>query len=238
MARDCVLVTGVSRGIGKAIAARLADDGYRVVGVSRSRPEGFPGEHRAIDLSDAPAAKAALAEIAAEFAPQRLVANAGIAAGSGIGEVTDDEIESVLKVNLQSVIWCMQAVMPAMRSGGFGRIVLIGSRAALGKAQRIAYASSKAALGGLARTTALEVGRDGVTINVVAPGPIETEMFAQLQPEGSPARNAIVSAMPVGRVGRPEEIAAACAYFLHDDAGFTTGQTLYVCGGMTVGLTQ
>jgi len=238
MARETVLVTGVSRGIGKATAAQLADNGYAVVGVSRSKPDAFPGPHRAIDLSDPESAKAALQDIADEFKPQRLVANAGIASGLGIDSVDDAELEEVFKVNLQSVVWCIQAVLPAMRADGFGRIVLIGSRAALGKVNRVAYSASKSALGGLARTTALEVGRDGVTINVVAPGPIDTEMFSQFQPPGSPAREAIVGGTAVGRVGRPDEIAAACGYFLSDAAGFTTGQTLYVCGGMTVGAVQ
>ncbi|MEM7775666.1 MAG: SDR family oxidoreductase [Pseudomonadota bacterium] len=237
MARNTVLVTGVSRGIGRAIADRLAAGGYQVVGISRTLPEDYAGIHRCIDLSQA-TAKAQLADVVAEFAPGRLVANAGISSGAGLLDVNDGDLEDVWRVNLQSVVWSMQAVVPTMQADKFGRIVVIGSRAALGKAERTAYAASKAALGGVVRTTALEFGRDGITINIVAPGPIDTEMFAKHQPEGSPARQAIVDTTAVGRIGRPDEVAKATRYFLSDDAGFTTGQTLYVCGGMTVGAVQ
>ncbi len=235
MARETVLVTGVSRGIGKAIAADLSGRGYAVVGLSRSAPaDGFDGIHRAVDLG-APDAKARLMEIAAEFAPGRLVANAGISGAGTLEETTDADFAEMFRVNVQSVMWAMQAVAPAMRADGFGRIVVLGSRAALGKRARIAYATAKSALTGLVRTTALELGPAGITVNIIAPGPIETEMFTTLQPHGTPARQAIVDQVPVGRVGEPSEIAAATAYFLSNDAGFTTGQTLHVCGGMSIG---
>jgi 3-oxoacyl-[acyl-carrier protein] reductase len=232
--RPAALVTGVSRGIGRAIATRLAADGYHVVGVSRSAPENFEGTYRALDLS-APDAKAQLFEIAAEFKPSRVVANAGISAGGPIEDVSDDEFADVMRTNVQSVLWTMQAGLPAMKANSFGRIVVIGSRASLGKAERVPYAASKSALSGMVRTAALELGRHGITVNIVAPGPIDTEMFAKHQPEGSPAREKIVSTMPVGRMGLPEEVADAVAYFCGDKAGFTTGQSLFVCGGLSVG---
>ncbi|MEM1306017.1 MAG: SDR family oxidoreductase [Pseudomonadota bacterium] len=234
MGRQTALVTGVSRGIGAAIATRLNAQGYDVVGISRSTPDGFAGTHYAVDLG-ASDAKARLADIAAEHKPGRLVANAGIAGAADLLATTDADFEQVQRVNVQSVIWAMQACAPHMTADAFGRIVVVGSRAALGKKERISYATSKAALEGLVRTAALELGPDGVTVNIVAPGPIETEMFATLQPEGSPARKRITDATAVLRMGRPAEVADACGYFLGDDAGFTTGQTLFVCGGMSVG---
>jgi NAD(P)-dependent dehydrogenase (short-subunit alcohol dehydrogenase family) len=123
-----------------------------------------------------------------------------------------------------------------MRAAGFGRIVNLGSRALLGREGRIAYGGSKAAVVSMTRTLALETARDGITVNCVAPGPVETEMFAQNHPHGSAERTRITGAMPMGRVGTTAEIAAACAYFLSDAAGFTTGQVLYVDGGLSVGL--
>ncbi|MEL6621314.1 MAG: SDR family oxidoreductase [Pseudomonadota bacterium] len=234
MGRETVLVTGVSRGIGSAIAARCSVDGFATIGLSRTPPETFHGEHYAVDLNSV-ASRDLLTEIANDHAPTRLVCNAGVASSSGILDETDESFERVMRVNVQSIVWAMQACIPHMKAVGFGRIVVIGSRAALGKRERIAYATSKAALEGLVRTTALEVGGDGITVNLVAPGPIETEMFTKLQPVGSDARRKIVDTTAVGRVGTPAEIASAVSYFLSNDAGFTTGQSLYVCGGMSVG---
>lgn len=234
MGREHVLVTGVSRGIGKAIAQRLSEDGYTVIGISRRPAEGFRGIHRAVDLGQ-PEAREALAGIAAEFAPLRLVANAGVVEAAALDAVTPEQFAHAMRVNLESVIWAMQAVAPAMREARFGRIVTLGSRAALGKAERAVYASSKAAVAGLTRSMALELGPHGITVNCVAPGPIDTEMFAENQPEGSPARNALVSRVPLGRMGRPEEIAACVAFLASDEASFVTGQSLYACGGYSVG---
>ncbi len=228
-----VLVTGASRGIGLAIAERLAADGRSVVGVARSEPKGFPGTFHEVDLLD-PAAKAALAEIAAGHSVLHLVNNAGLIDVAAIEDVDEAQLARAMRLNVEAGLWALQAALPAMKAAGFGRIVTIGSRAALGKPGRLAYSASKAAINGLTRTAALELAAHGITVNVVAPGPIETEMFAANTPPGSPARAAFVEAVPVRRMGTPEEVAAAVAYFLSDAAGFTTGQTLYVCGGLSI----
>ncbi|MEM7500225.1 MAG: SDR family oxidoreductase [Pseudomonadota bacterium] len=231
--RNTVIVTGASRGIGKAIAARLAADGYDVVGLARGAFEG-PGVQRQVDLDD-PAARERLAEIAAECGACRLVANAGIVTVGGVADVIDADFEVTMRVNVQSVIWAVQAVLPAMKAAGFGRIVTLGSRAALGKAGRASYASSKAAVTGLTRSLALDLAPHAITVNGVAPGPIDTEMFAVDQPLGSPAREALLARVPLRRMGAPDEVAAAVAHLVSDEAGFTTGQMLHVCGGLSVG---
>ncbi|MBY8974521.1 SDR family oxidoreductase [Rhodobacteraceae bacterium NNCM2] len=234
MGRDTILVTGVSRGIGKAIAARAAEDGYEVIGLSRSAIPGFNGTHYCVDLGD-DAAKGQLVEIASKHAPCRVVANAGIARSAPLAEITSQDFTDTMQVNLLSVIWTIQAAVPAMREAGFGRIVTIGSRAALGKAARGVYSASKAGITGLTKTLALELAPDGITINCVAPGPIDTEMLKIGQPIGSPEREALTSSVPLRRLGEAEEIAHTVAYFVSDGAGFTTGQTLNVCGGLTIG---
>ncbi|MEM8819647.1 MAG: SDR family oxidoreductase [Pseudomonadota bacterium] len=200
-----VIVTGASRGIGKAIAARFATDGYDVVGIARGPFEG-PGVQRQVDLNT-PAAKAELAEIAAESGALRLVANAGIVTVGAVEEIPDADFEATMRVNVQAALWSVQAVLPAM----------------------------KAAVTGLTRTLALELAPHGITVNGVAPGPIDTEMFATDQPPGSSAREALLSHVPLRRMGSSEEVAAAVAYLASDEAGFTTGQMLHVCGGLSVG---
>lgn len=230
---NSVLVTGVSRGIGKAAAYYLAKKGYHVIGVARTDPGEFPGTFRKIDLNDV-SAKDVFASIAEEFAPTRLVLNAGYVDAKLFEDIDDEGFEQTIRVNLQSQIWAMQALLPAMKKQTFGRVVLIGSRASLGKVGRASYSASKAALSGLARTSALELAPHGITVNVISPGPFETEMFTSLQPIGSSAREKLVSHIPMGRVGDPEEMAATIDFFISDKAGFMTGQNLFVCGGASL----
>ncbi|MNV52241.1 Acetoacetyl-CoA reductase [compost metagenome] len=139
-------------------------------------------------------------------------------------------------VNVVASVLCAQALIPGMRAQGMGRIVNITSRAALGKTQRIAYASSKAALHGFTKALALEVAGSGITVNAVGPGPIATELFEKVNPPGAASTLRILETIPAQRMGLPSEVAHAVASFLDARAGFITGQVLYVCGGMTVGL--
>lgn len=229
------VVTGVSRGIGTAIAQDLARRGHRVVGLARTQPEAFDGEFYSVDLADPAATAATMAEITRKHRVLRLVNNAGIARIAPVEAATLEDFEAIMAVNVRSVMQCMQAVLPGMREAQFGRIVNIGSRAGMGKEGRLIYGASKAAIVSMTRTVALEYAGDGITANCIGPGPIETDMIRKSYPAGSDKRTAFTRQVPVGRFGQPEEIAHACAYFLSDEAGFTTGQVLYICGGMSVG---
>jgi 3-oxoacyl-[acyl-carrier protein] reductase len=234
---SCAIVTGASRGIGAAIIKRLDAQGVACINLDRHPPQGKSRtRYEEVDLSDAAATAAVLERLTKEAEPLWLVNNAAIVAPAPLEEVKIAELEQVVSVNLRAVIQCTQAVLPAMKRAGFGRIVNISSRAALGKELRTVYAASKAGLIGMTKTWALELGAFGVTVNAVGPGPIETELFRAVNPADSPRTRAIIEGVPVRRLGQPEDIAHAACFFLSDDAGFVTGQTLYVCGGMTVGV--
>jgi len=232
------LVTGGSRGIGRAVTERLLQDGYQVVNFDIAAPVApLPNEAWvAVDLSDAAATRAAVADLAAKQTVLRLVNNAGIVRPALVEDATPEDLAAVMAVNIQAPLLLMQGLLPTMRRQRFGRVVNIASRAALGKVQRSSYAASKAGLLGLTRTWALETAADGVTVNAIGPGPIATELFEQVNPPGAPQTEAIRASIPVRRMGTPADVAHAVASFLDARAGFITGQVLYVCGGMTVGL--
>ncbi|MBR8657361.1 SDR family oxidoreductase, partial [Achromobacter sp. Marseille-Q0513] len=237
MKNGTVLVTGGSRGIGRAIVARLIEDGYEAVNFSRGAPESLlPGEtFRSVDLADARAAGEAARELAASRPVLHLVNNAGMIEVAGIEAVTQDALARTMAVNLVAPVVLLQALLPGMRAARHGRVVNIGSRAALGKPGRTAYGASKGALAAMTRTWALELAADGITVNTVAPGPVATELFNASNPPGDPRTRALEAAIPVGRSGLPEEVAHVVAMFMDRRAAFVTGQLIHVCGGVSVG---
>lgn len=234
MAKHTVLVTGASRGIGKAIATRCLEDGLEVIGLSTTAREDLPWTHYGVDLAG-PDAKAALGEIIARHRPCRYVGNAGVLINGRLEDVRSDDFDRLMRVNLLSLMETANLMLPVWAEETFGRVVLIGSRAALGKENRVLYGASKAGVTGLGRTLALELAPHQVTVNVIAPGPIATDLFEHGQPVGSPARIKIESSIPLGRVGTPEDIAQAASFLLDDGSGYVTGQSLNVCGGLSTG---
>ena len=189
-----------------------------------------------VDLADAAATTQAAAEVAQRFAIDSFVHNAGIIRPALLADVQPDDLPTLSQLDLGSAITLMQALLPRMRAQRFGRVVLMSSRGALGLATRSAYAATKAGMVGLARTWALELAADGITVNVVAPGPIRgTEMFHAVVPAESEREARLAPAIPVQRLGTPDDVARAVEFFIAPEAGFVTGQVLYVCGGASVG---
>lgn len=232
-----VLVTGGSRGIGAAICARLRQDGFKVIALDRIEPEHADlDDFRLCDVSQVQALQDALRSIVAAHEPTALVNNVGVVRPAGLADTTVDDLRGVLDVNVRSAMLCAQALLPAMKAAGEGRIVSVTSRVALGKELRTAYSASKAALHGMTKTWALELARYGITVNAVAPGSIGTAEFDRNNPPDDPRTRAIVSAIPAGRIGTPDDIANATSFFLDARSSFVNGQVLYVCGALTVGL--
>ncbi|RMF08838.1 MAG: SDR family oxidoreductase [Alphaproteobacteria bacterium] len=230
------IVTGASRGIGRAIAERLGEEGWQVINLDRQPPDGEkPGARWVeIDLADAAALTACLAQLLEEGPVTGLVNNAGIGIPTLLEETTAEDFDLTTAINMRAPMLLAKAVVPGMREAGFGRIVNISSRTYLGKTHRTAYAATKAGILAMGRVWALELGSAGITVNTIAPGPIRTELFDQVNPPEMPRTQAIIDSVPVGRIGLPEDIANAVAFFMDERADFVTGQTLHVCGGITL----
>ena len=231
------VVTGGSAGIGAAICRQLLDAGDTVINLDRNAA-GFDHPRLRsirIDLADAAATTALAASLAAEYSVIRTVNNAGNNRLNLAEDVTLDDLDHVVALHLKTPLILMQAFLPAMKEAGFGRIVNIATRAVLGRTHRSVYAATKSGMIGYTRTWALELGRHGITVNTVAPGPIATELFDASNPPGSATRENLVNMLAVKRLGTPDELARAVLFFLSPDNGFITGQTLYVCGGSSLG---
>lgn len=240
------LITGAAQGIGKAIASKMAREGASVAlldinprvheTAGEISAEGKSAMALTVDIGDKVAVEGAVKDISKRFKKiDILVNNAGIVRPALLEDVTENDWDQVIQVSLKGTFFCTRNVLPFMKKEGYGKIVNISSRASLGKLERTVYATCKAGMIGLARTWALELAPHNINVNNVAPGPIATELFENANPPGSPKTNAILKSVPLGKMGRPEDVANAVAFLASDEASFITGQTLFVCGGVTIG---
>jgi len=235
MADHTTLITGASAGIGRASAELLAKRGHHVVGMARREADDFPGTYIRVDLMDERATADALAEATEKFEIDGLVNNVGIVRPARFEDITLEDLLDVYKLNVARAVQCTQAVLPAMERRKYGRIVNIASLVTRGVPHRTSYAASKCALVSCTTSWALEFATRGITVNAVSPGPTATEMFNTHNPPGSPGHARYVGMTPMKRVAPPEEVAAAVAFFMSEEAAFITGQNLYVDGGASVG---
>jgi len=235
---NAIVVTGGSTGIGAAICQRLLDTYPIVINLSRRPAEmNHPNLiNISVDLSDREATQAAAKKIAEEFSVSGFVHNAGLIRANLIEDVQLEDLDYLSQVHLGAAITLTQAFVPQMKANTFGRVVLITSRAALGLQTRTSYSATKAGMMAMARTWALELGEFGITVNTVAPGPIQdTEMFAAVVGDDREKIPNMANSIPVKRLGKSIDVANAVDFFMSPEAGFVTGQTLMVCGGASLG---
>ncbi|MEQ9450404.1 MAG: SDR family oxidoreductase [Pseudomonadales bacterium] len=233
------IVSGGSEGIGLSISRRLIERNIRVVSLT-DRSGCFTHENFIeikVDLTDREQTLEACGKIK-DFSPTILVCNAGFVKSALLEDVELEDLDALNEIFIAGSISTLQACLPAMKRASFGRVILISSRAAVGLESRTCYSAAKSGQFGLARTWALELGRYGITVNVVAPGPISTRMFTDVVPTGSEKENALIETIPMRRIGTTEDIAKAVNYFSDTENSFVTGQILYVCGGTSVGTLQ
>jgi 3-oxoacyl-[acyl-carrier protein] reductase len=241
------IVTGAARGIGAATAKRLARDGFAIGVVDLDAAAGAPvvdaiveagGKAIAIgaDVSDEDKVNAAVAEVTERLgAPTALVNNAGVLRDNLIFKMTVDDWNTVLGVHLRGAFLMSKAVQSHMVEAKWGRIVNLSSTSALGNRGQVNYSAAKAGMQGFTKTLAIELGRFGVTANAVAPGFIVTEMTKitaeRMGVSFEDMQKGAATQIPVGRVGQPEDVANTIAFLASDDAGFVSGQVIYVAGG-------
>jgi 3-oxoacyl-[acyl-carrier protein] reductase len=236
------LVTGASRGIGKAIADALGAQGATVIGTAttpagaeaisaRFAESGIKGQGMCLDVGDDASVDGVLGQISEQFGPVNiLVNNAGITRDNLLMRMKSEEWDSVLNTNLTSVYRLSKACLRAMMKAKTGRIINIASVVgASGNAGQTNYSAAKAGMFGFTKSLAQEVGSRGITVNAVAPGFIDTDMTREL-PDAQ--REALLAGIPLGRLGKPEEIASVVAFLASDAAGYVTGETIHVNGGM------
>jgi NAD(P)-dependent dehydrogenase (short-subunit alcohol dehydrogenase family) len=228
------IVTGGSAGIGRAIVQRLMERGEEVVSLDL-QPGDAKVKHVQVDLTDAQATAQAAQELAKTHSITTVIHNAGVIRPALLPEVKLGDLNALVNLHLGAAITLTQAALPAMKAARYGRVVLVSSRAVLGLPTRTSYSATKAGMLGMARTWALELAPLGITVNVVAPGPIETDNFYSVIPRGSPQVERVAQSIPVKRLGQPDDVARAVLFFADRGAGFVTGQVLYVCGGTSVG---
>lgn len=226
------VVTGGASGIGRAIADRLRADGYHVATIDLNPSDDEFAQ--TADVTDRAQVEAALSAIRAQLGPVTILVNAaGLDGFKRFTDITFEEWQKVVDVNLNGVFHCIQAVLPDMVDAGWGRIVNISSSSTHSGTPYMAhYVAAKSAVNGLTKSLALEYGPAGITVNAVPPGFIDTPMLRNAEARGRLGDvQATIDATPVRRIGKPEDIAAACAFLISEEAGYITGQILGVNGG-------
>ena len=239
MTKQIALITGASRGIGRAIAERLADDGFLVIGTATSDAGadsisiylGENGKGMKLDVSDSESVSTAIKTINDDFGtPTILVNNAGITRDNLLMRMKDDEWDDIINTNLTSVFRMCKAVLRGMMKVKTGRIINISSVVgSTGNAGQANYAAAKAGMIGFTKSMAKEVGSRNITVNTVAPGFIDTDMTRELNDD---VKNALLTSIPLSRLGEAKEIAHAVAFLASSGASYITGETIHVNGGM------
>jgi NAD(P)-dependent dehydrogenase (short-subunit alcohol dehydrogenase family) len=236
--RNVAVVTGGSAGVGAEICRHMLDAGYEVISLAHGRPDWSHERFSAheVELLDPEAVREIASKLAERHNITHLVHNAGAIRPASLPETTTEDLQALTQLHVGAALILAQAFLPGMEAARFGRIILISSRGALGLANRTAYGATKAGMIGLARSWALELAPSGITVNVAAPGPIgETEMFRGVIPKGDPREQSLAAAIPMKRLGRVDDVARTVMFFADRDNDFVTGQTLYVCGGASLG---
>ena len=235
MSDQITLVTGASRGIGRACSDLLAQAGFNVIGLARKAPEdSFPGEFYEVDVADRDALVSFLEWLVSERPVVNLINNVGLAGPELLEEITSETLDLVLETNLVSAILCAKYCSQTMKEKSQGRIVNISTELILGAPTRTAYGGAKAALASASRTWALELAEFGITVNTIAPGPVDTEFFRQNNPEDSKIRQEKLDRIPLGRFANPSDIANMAAFLLSSEANYITGQMFHVDGGSSI----
>ena len=230
------LITGASRGIGRACADRLAAAGHHIVNLDLAAPdEAFKGDFYEVDLGDRRAVGACLEKLSRQYEFNGLLNNVGTTGEQSLEVIELDVFDRVMEVNVVTAIQCAKACIPSMKAQRFGRIVNVSSELILGIAKRTAYAGTKAMLSNVARIWSLELTPFGITVNAIAPGPTNTEFFMNNNPIGSPQREAKLKRIAAGRFGEPEDMANMVDFLMKEESEYVTGQTLFVCGGSSIG---
>lgn len=237
MTQYTAVITGGNKGIGADLAERLLEQNYTVVSVARHAPSKKHANLHSVeaDLLDPLAVIQAADEIKTSFDVSHLIHNAGLIWPNLVEDAKPSDITGLAQLHLGSALTLLQASLPSMKKNQFGRVMFNASRAALGAPTRTAYGASKAGMIGMARTWALELAQHGITVNVIAPGPILTDNFWGVIEKDSPQQEALAKRIPVGRLGTVQDVTNAFLFFCNPDNSFVTGQTLYVCGGASVG---